>query len=274
MLSFAKRRLINCTITVVLIALVCFWVDRRSAELDGSAFQTGYLLLGLVGFLAAYNWRKKLPSLPLGSSSLWLQTHIYCGIGAIAVFLLHTGLRFPNGIFETTLYFSFVSVAASGFYGLKVTRSVPKRLTKLREQVVWERIPARRYAVGRQAHGLILELVEIEPAPTIVDFYKHRLVPFFERRRSPWYYAYPTSRLRNKIMAEMTAVARYYSSSESVADGRLRRLVDQRDDLDYHDALQRKLKFWLFVHIGLTYGLVALALFHAVLAHAFHGAAS
>jgi hypothetical protein len=147
-------------------------------------------------------------------------------------------------------------------------------LFRSREQVVWERIPARRYAVGRQAHGLILELVEIEPAPTIVDFYKHRLVPFFERRRSPWYYAYPTSRLRNKIMAEMTALERYYSSSESAADGRLRRLVDQRDDLDYHDALQRKLKFWLFVHIGLTYGLVALALFHAVLAHAFHGAGS
>ena len=66
MLSFANRRLINCSITMVLIALVCFWVRRRSAELEGSAFQTGYLLLGLVGFLVSYNWRKKLPSLPLG----------------------------------------------------------------------------------------------------------------------------------------------------------------------------------------------------------------
>jgi hypothetical protein len=274
MLSFAKRRLINGTITAVLIALVCYWVHRRSAELEGSTFQTGYLLLALVGFLVSYNWRKKLPSLPLGSSSLWLQAHIYCGIGAIAVFLLHTGVRFPNGILEITLYFLFVSVAASGLYGLKVTRSVPKRLTKLREQVLWERIPVLRIAVGRQAHGLILELVEIEPAPTIVDFYKHRLLPFFQRRRSPWYYAYPTSRLRNKIMAEMSALGRYYSTSEDAADSRLRRLVDQRDDLDYHDALQRKLKVWLFVHIGLTYALVALALFHAVMAHAFHGAAS
>ena len=274
MLSFAKRRLINGTFTAVFIALVCFWVQRRSAELERSTFQTGYLLLGLVGFLVSYNWRKKLPSLPLGSSSLWLQAHIYGGIGAIAVFLLHTGVRFPDGILETTLYFLFVSVAGSGLYGLKLTRSVPRRLSKLREQVIWERIPAFRSTVGRQAHQLILELVAIERAPTIVDFYKHRLLPFFERPRSTWYYAYPTSRLRNKIMAEMSALERYYSSSESAADSRLRRLVDQRDDLDYHDALQRKLKFWLFVHIGLTYALVALALVHAVMAHAFRGAAS
>ncbi len=154
-----------------------------------------------------------------------------------------------------------------------MTRVAPKRLTKLREQIIWERIPVLRHAVQQQAHGLILELVETEEAPTIMDFYRHRLLPFFQRPRSPWYYTYPTSRLRNKIMAEMSALQRYYSSSESVIEGQLRRLVDQRDDLDYHDALQRKLKSWLFVHIGLTYALVVLMLFHAVLAHAFHGAA-
>jgi hypothetical protein len=186
---------------------------------------------------------------------------------------LHTGVRFPTGILETTLYFLFVSVSGSGLYGLRVTRVAPKRLTKLREQIIWERIPALRHAVQQRAHGLILELVEIEEAPTIMDFYRHRLLSFFQRRRSLWYYIYPTSRLRNKIMAEMSALQRYYSSCESAADGRLRRLVDQRDDLDYHDALQRKLKLWLFVHIGLTYALVVLVLFHTVMAHAFQGAA-
>ncbi len=112
MLSFATRRLINGTVTAVCVALMCVWVHRRAAHLEGTAFPTGYLLLGLVGFLVAYNWRKKLPSLPLGSTSLWLQAHIYCGIAAIALFLLHTGVRFPTGILETTLYFLFVSVSA------------------------------------------------------------------------------------------------------------------------------------------------------------------
>lgn len=269
--SFAKRRLINLSLTAVVILVACAWVYLRAADLHGSAFQTGYTVFGLVVFLMAYNWRKKLPSIPLGSSSLWLQIHIYCGIGAIAVFVLHTGFKLPNGVLETALYTLFVLVAGSGLYGLRITRAIPKRITKLREQATWERIPALRTMVQRQAHGVVLALVEDSNAPTISDFYKKRLLPYFNLRRGAWYYVHPTSKLRNQILNEMSDLKRYYSASENDTDQRLRRLVDQRDDLDYQDALQSKLKFWLFAHIGLTYALVVLAVFHAIMAHAFHG---
>ena len=48
----------------------------------------------------------------------------------------------------------------------------------------------------------------------------------------------------------------------------------RKDDLDFHEARQRLLKTWLFVHIGLTYGLVVLALLHGLLALAFRGGAA
>jgi hypothetical protein len=48
-------------------------------------------------------------------------------------------------------------------------------------------------------------------------------------------------------------------------------LIRRRDDLDFHSALQWRLKVWLFVHIGLTYPLVALACFHGWLAQLFDG---
>jgi hypothetical protein len=51
-------------------------------------------------------------------------------------------------------------------------------------------------------------------------------------------------------------------------------LLRRKDDLDFHEARQRLLKNWLFVHIGLTYGLVTLALLHGLLALAFRGGAS
>lgn len=271
MLSFAHRRLINLTITATLIAIACYLVYRRSSELQSSSFQTGYVLLGLVVLLMSYNLRKKLPSIPLGSSVVWLQFHIYCGLGAIAIFLLHTGFRLPNGVLETVLYVLFATVASSGIYGLKLTRSVPKKITKMRAQVTWERIPALRIAVQRQAHDVVVGLLQESPAPTLADFYRNRLLGYFQLRRSPWYYTFPTSKLRNEILAEMSDLQRYYSPTESETDQQLRRLVDQRDDLDYHDALQRKLKLWLFAHICLTYCLIVLAAFHTIVAHAFHG---
>ena len=272
MLSFTHRRLINATITVALIAIAYYWAHRRTSELQSSSFQTGYVLLGLVFLLMSYNWRKKLAAVPLGSSAVWLQVHVYCGFGAIAIFMLHTGFRLPNGILETILYVLFLIVAGSGIYGLQLTRSVPKKITKLREQVTLERIPSLRVGVRQRAHDVVVGLLREYPAPTLADFYKDRLLSYFHLQRSPWYYAFPTGKLRNQILAEMSDLQRYYSPPESETDQELRRLVDQRDDLDYHDAMQRKLRFWLFAHICLTYCLIVLAAFHAILAHAFRGA--
>ena len=64
------------------------------------------------------------------------------------------------------------------------------------------------------------------------------------------------------------------SDQEQAACERLFALVRRKDDLDFHEARQRLLKLWLFVHIGLTYALVLLALLHGLLAHAFRGGAA
>ena len=50
-------------------------------------------------------------------------------------------------------------------------------------------------------------------------------------------------------------------------------LVRQKDGLDYHRALQRALKLWLFVHLPFTYALMLFTLFHIVLVFAFSGGA-
>jgi hypothetical protein len=75
-------------------------------------------------------------------------------------------------------------------------------------------------------------------------------------------------------MEEMQNLRRYLSEPESSACERLFPLVRRKDDLDFHAARQGLLKTWLFVHIGLTYALVACALLHGLLALAFRGAAT
>ena len=64
---------------------------------------------------------------------------------------------------------------------------------------------------------------------------------------------------------------RYLNDKEREFSAELRDLVEQKDELDYHYALQTTLKSWLFVHVPLTYGMVLLALVHLVLAYAFGG---
>ena len=79
------------------------WLRWRDAGLNATSFDTGYVLLAAILFLALYNFRKKLPVLPWTTSAGWLQLHLYVGLSTAVLLGLHVAWRLPNGIFETIL---------------------------------------------------------------------------------------------------------------------------------------------------------------------------
>jgi hypothetical protein len=231
------------------------------------------LLLGAITFLALYNFRKKLPSLPLGSSTAWLQAHLYVAMGSVALFALHVGPGWPNGVLETCLALTYVLTVASGLVGLYLTRTIPRQISRVGIEVVYERIPAFRRDVGLQAGNVVLRAVENSGATTLADFYTARLYDFFQRPRGTQYLLRPTTSKRRALMREMQDLRRYLSHHEQSACERLFSLIRRKDDLDFHEARQKLLKVWLFGHIGLTYVLIGLALLHGLVAHVFEGGA-
>ncbi len=271
---FTRRRVRNTLLTLLAVAAVWFWARTTDQALGHSAFATGYLLLGAIGFLALYNVRKRLAFLPIGSSAAWLQWHIYVGLATLAVFALHAGIAIPNGVLETTLAFFYLLTVASGLIGLYFTRKILRQLARVGQEVIFERIPALRRAVWRQADSAALAAVSASGATTLADFYTSHLYDFFARPRRLWYQLRPTSAWRKMLLREMQDVRRYLADQEQAPCEELFALVRRKDDLDFHEARQRLLKMWLFVHIALTYSLVLLALVHGLLALAFCGGAT
>jgi hypothetical protein len=274
MRSFAQRRVRN--VGALMVALAGIWLLVRAQErtLSSSSFTTGYLLLAAVLFLALYNIRKRLAFLPLGTSAAWLQWHLYVGLGTVGVFALHVGPRWPSGVLDTALAVIYLLTVLSGIIGLYFTRTIPAQLARVGEEVIFERIPAFRRHVGQQAGGVVLGAVAASGTTTLADFYVERLYAFFERGRGFSYLLWPTTTRRKSLMHEMQDLRRYLSDQEQGACEKLFGLVRRKDDLDFQEARQRLLKTWLFVHIGLTYALVVMALLHGLLAHAFAGGAA
>jgi len=272
-MNLANRRIRNGGLTLLVMAGMAWWVRAQEQSLDPTAFTTGYLLLAALVFLALYNVRKKMPFLPLGSSTTWLQWHLYVGVGTLGVFALHIGPNRPRGIFDTTLAVVYLLTAVSGMVGLYFTRTIPAQLTRLGVEVVYERIPAFRRQVWQQASSVVLQGVAASGATTLADFYVARLYDFFGRPRGIRYFCKPTFARRRALLREMRDLRRYLSEPEQSACERLFALVRRKDDLDFHHARQKLLKLWLFLHIGLTWWLLLLALVHGLLAHAFYGGA-
>jgi hypothetical protein len=92
-----------------------------------------------------------------------------------------------------------------------------------------------------------------------------------ERRRSLAYALAPSMRRSRSLVSGLRELDRYLSPPQRESWHKLAGLVREKEDLDFHRAMQGRLKLWLFVHIGMTWGLLLFSVIHGVLAHSFGG---
>lgn len=269
MKTLARRRAINLAAFAGLSLLVALGVRTLSARLYQTSLWTGWLLLALVVVVAFYNARKKLPFIPMGRASTWLQFHLYSGMLTAVVFLFHIHGRVPNGALEVTLAVSFVVVVGSGAVGILLSREYARRLTSRGQEVIFERIPALRRKIRDRAEALALASVEEQGTTALADFYTRRLLPYFDRARNTWHHIFESKGPGITWNEEFAALDRYLNDAEREYARELSALVRMKDDLDYHYALQGALKVWLFVHVPLTYVMLILGVVHGILAQAY-----
>ncbi len=271
MTFFARRRWIGAAVTLTALVGMWLWAERMENRLESSSYFTGWLLLTAIVTLAAFQLRKKLPAAPLGMAANWLQIHIYVGLGSAGLYAIHAPWRWPNGVLETTLSLLYITTFASGVIGLYWTSLLPRRLSRLGREVIYEQIGAQRHRIQERAQTAILSAVRTAGATTLGEFYNAKLHDYFSTRRGWSFRLWPSSELRKALLAELTETTRYLSDEERKMAEQLFALLRERDDLDYSESLQWRLNAWLFVHIALTYPLLLAAGMHAWTAHLFHG---
>ena len=265
-----RRRVRNISLTVLVVAalaVIVMWMDR---SLWHSSFFTGYVLIGSLFLLAAFGMRKRLPMIAgIGTAAFWMQMHIYVGFASFAVFAMHIGFRIPDGMLESVLAMLYCTVFFSGLYGIWATRTIPRKLTSVGEEVIFERIPAFKRRLARRAQTIVME--SCESTPVLANFYVNRLSKFFECPRGLAYMLVPSGRTRRQLVAEIEELDRFLAQTDRGTSRELAIMVRKKDDLDYHTAMQGRLKMWLFLHIAMTWSLLIFSVVHGILAHAYSG---
>jgi hypothetical protein len=270
----AQRILGRCLLAAAALAAAAFALRAYSLAAPAyphPAYLTGWALFALILFLTAYNARKKLPFLPLLSSRLWLRAHSWVGMAAAVVFLAHLGRRMPAGPFEAALAALFVAVTLSGIAGWWLSRVLPRRLTSAGGEVPYDRIPAILRALRERAESLVVTGIPAAGATTLADFYASRLSGFFEGPTNFGPHLFGSRHALNSMLSELGEVKKYLNHAEKSAAVELAALVREKDALDLHRSMQLVLKGWLFVHIPLTYAMLAFIAAHVVLVYAYAG---
>ncbi len=260
--SFRSRRTIAISFTAIVSAIWLagdLWVR---STLGRSSIYSGTTLLVCILLLTAMGARKRFPVLCLLKVSTWLQIHIYLGLFACLAYVVHVPQLIARGPLEWILSIVFLLTAVSGIYGLYQSRTVPRRLTHLNIQPRYDRIAWHRAHLAQAAEQIIHGLPASPAGDLLRDFYRRRLGPYFAQSISLLYRIHPNGLRRRRLLSAIGDLERYLDEHTAPAAQRLAGLARQYDDLNFHHALQFRLRAWLVFHITISLGLVALALVH------------
>lgn len=268
-LHFRTRRTIAllATLAAAFIVWIVAWLEE--GRLGHASYFTGITCLCSLLLLMLYGIRRRIPVLPVGSASTWTQIHIYTGLFATIVYVMHVPALLGAGLFECGLSIVFWIVSASGFYGIYASRTLPKRLTAVESQYRFDRIVWHRDQIADTARQMLEGTIEQSTARILGAYYTAYLKPFFSNRPSLAYVMLPTGNRRRHLLSGLKELNRYLEDEGRVTAGRFAALVRQRDDLDYQFALQLRLRLWLLVHSALSIALIAAAVVHAIVAWRF-----
>jgi len=221
--------------------------------------------VGLVGIavVMAYPARKQIYRRRAGPLRYWLLSHLYFGIIAGILLLLHGG-RSTGGLLTSVLMISFDLVILTGLFGIACYLIVPRIMTSIEgEPLLIEDLRARRNEL-RETLGQIGQESSDELRQVIKDKVRRRYLSFgyllrqYVRREE-------LSALEAKARHEMEPVA------EGLSDRNTRRqLMDaveatvtlrRVDSLIY---LHQLLKLWLAPHVVATSLMLMLMFVHII----------
>ncbi|MFY9570414.1 MAG: 4Fe-4S dicluster domain-containing protein, partial [Blastocatellia bacterium] len=246
-----------------IIGLRDYGLGERLAGFLNMRWITG--LVGLIGIagVMTYPVRRQIYKRRAGPLRYWLLSHIYLGVIAGIMILLHGGTE-SGGLLTTLLMISFDLVIFTGFLGLFLYLVVPRLLTRIEgAPLLIDDLKQRREELQK-----LLAEIGSSPSEDLRSIVKGRVIPKFVS----FGYLLRQYLKRESLEALIDSAKGRFSAEikglRNEADrGKLERAVEASATLRRVDALiylHRLLKVWLPPHVATTSLMLALLVIHII----------
>jgi hypothetical protein len=179
------------------------------------------------------------------------------------------------------LWASFVLVTLSGIFGTYLAWSLQAK-RGIDERIGYDRIPARRAELAREVQAAVAktdppEAATALPAPPyhawIADLYANHLREFFQGQRNFTAHLIGSQRPLKRLTDEIDTLSHYVDQDSKEKLAAIKKLVEEKDRLDFARVYLGLTKGWLFVHVPVTYALTVLVVVHILVVYAFSSGA-
>jgi hypothetical protein len=257
------------TVLVICVALLLLIDYLIKQSLVDPMYFSGWVLMVLLILLSGLNVRKKLGMLPILDASWWLRGHIVLGFFACATVLVHVGFSVPLGYLDTLLWVCFLITAGSGILGFVISRRLPSRMHTEETLHSGESLPLRLHELAEKADRLMLQAIEETGSQTLQQLHVESIARFFSAESHVLNHLFSNRIPLLELEHEIVACQRYLDSKGSAYLQQLSQLAVQKEKLDSQLTLHFVLRFWLFLHVPLTFSLLILASLHLLLCYGF-----
>ncbi len=258
-LAHAGYRWLKIAALLSLVAMIGYaLIDVKPRPNGGSWY--GYTL-GTIGvlqiiWLTMLGVRKRAMTAGAWSLKGWTSAHVYLGLSLIVIATLHTGFQLGWNV-HTLAYGLMMLVIASGIFGVVAYATIPAALSANRDQLTQTQMRDGLRAIDRQLHEAAQPLGQ---ADALIVQRSLDQDPFGGGLWARLSGRYPRCATR----AAQALIRRQTGNRPDLGDDPLERvdaLLERKDALlarvRNHLRLKALLEIWLYLHVPLTFALIA-----------------
>ncbi|QJB70439.1 hypothetical protein [Parasphingorhabdus halotolerans] len=259
-LGHAGYRWLKISSAIMLVCIVSyFFVDVSPRHNGGSWY--GYTL-GTIGallilWLTMLGVRKRAMTSGRWSLKAWTSAHIYLGLSLVVIGTLHTGFQFGWNI-HTAAYAFMMIVIISGIFGIYYYATLPQALSDNRDEMTETQMLESLRSLDRQLHESAQPLSAEHAALVLQSLEQDPFGGGFFRRISGKYPNCATRQAQADLRRERAYQPRMGGEDPlDKVDALLEKKEATLARVRRHLKLKATLQVWLFVHVPITFALIA-----------------
>lgn len=240
-------------------------IDANPRPNGGSPY--GYVL-GTVGvllilWLTLLGLRKRIMSRGRWSLKAWTSAHVYLGLSLVVIATLHTGFQFGLNV-HTLAYALMILVILSGLYGIVAYARLPRQLGASRSEMTRPQMIDAVMKLDRQLRAAAQPLGHEEARIVSLSLDDDAFAGGLYRRLSGRHGKCRTAR----ALAETRRRLAFSTGDEAQALESVAALLERKSAalarIRRHLRIKALLEVWLFVHVPVTFALIAALAAHIV----------
>ncbi|PKP97366.1 MAG: hypothetical protein CVT74_14330 [Alphaproteobacteria bacterium HGW-Alphaproteobacteria-13] len=221
-------------------------------------YTLGTIGAALILWLTALGYRKRRMTRGAWSLKAWTSAHVYLGLSLIVIGTWHSGFQLGWNV-HTLAWALMMLVILSGLFGVIAYATLPRVLSANRDQMTQMQMLEAIRAFDRQLHAAAQPLPPEDTAPVLAALDEGPFAGGIGARLSG----------RHPRCATAAALARLSTRRGGGAEiDRVIGLLSQKQAalarLRAHLRIRALLEIWLYVHVPLTFALIAALSAHVV----------